>query len=305
MNCRGGYGIARHAGGGGGGKMYGMSKVEMIMLKYRPIAPKPVSAGLGSGSSTTESNGGYVKCRRGKRKYVRVNANKTKKNKKVTTSSSPPPPLVEETVVTLSLLPETPDRKVNSPGKSFADLLSSTEIKNKCNFSNRKSAPAPRWLSFGGFDPTVVVKPPPPPPRRLQVMSTSYVTVECVRVTDGLGIVCTDMERVMNMEMDTCPGFISDSRDRVVWTNMAFRQMVGGGEEMSVVLVRKDNWTPSPVIYSTFTCKVKISSATHYHSPTASPPASVTRTLPCDVWRMERGACAWQLDVKAALSLGR
>ncbi|CAH1423217.1 unnamed protein product [Lactuca virosa] len=328
MNGIGGCCIARHARRGGCGGMYGMSKVERIMLKYRPIAPKPVAAGPGSGGSTTETSDGYVKCGRGKRKYVRANGNKKKngnskrgnsENKKATTSLCPPPPsTTEDTVVTLSLLPETPDRKENSQVTGFADLLSSTQIKKcKCN-NNKKSAPAPVWLSFDskeqkvGFDPVVVRPPPPPPPQRLQVVS--YVTVECVRESwvDGLGIdYCTDKERVMNMERDTCPGFISDGQDRVVWSNKAFRLMVGvgdviSGEDMSVVLVRKNNWMPSPVRYPTFTCKVTITAAVAtYCNGTTPSPASPTRTLPCDVWRMERGACAWRLDVKAALSLGR
>ncbi|KAI3765948.1 hypothetical protein L2E82_15995 [Cichorium intybus] len=328
MNGRGTCCIARHDGGGGGG-MHSMSKVARIMLKYRPIAPKPVAAGSASGGSTMENSDGYVKCR-SKRKYVKGNGNKKKnsnsrrcssENKKVTASSCQPPPSSKgDALVTLSLLPETPDRKENPPVTGFTDLLSSAHI-NKCNCSNnKKAAPAPVWLSLdskeqkvcygdaGGFHP-VVVKPPPLS-RRLQLVS--YVTVESVIETsvDGEGIGRTDVERVMNMEMDSCPGFISDSQDRVMWTNKAFRQMVGaghviGGEDMAVVLVRKDNWTPSPVSYPTFTCKVRVNSATHSDHRSAPSPLSPTRTLPCDVWRMERGACAWRLDVKAALSLGR
>ncbi|KAI3761410.1 hypothetical protein L1987_51825 [Smallanthus sonchifolius] len=111
------------------------------------------------------------------------------------------------------------------------------------------------------------------------------------------------------MEKDTCPGFISDGQDRVVWTNKAYRQMAGvghvvNGDDIAVVLVRKDKWTPSPVTYPAFTCKVKVTSAPHSDRQTP-PQCSPTLTLPCDVWRMEHGACAWRLDVKAALSLGR
>ncbi|XP_024971659.1 uncharacterized protein LOC112510470 [Cynara cardunculus var. scolymus] len=344
MNGRGGCCIARHAGGGGG--MYGMSKVERIMLKYRPIAPKPVAAGSGSGGSTTEnSDGGYVKCGRGKRKYVRVNKNNKKKDdskrcsgdekrKMSASSSSPPPPSSEQesvsrggdAVVTLSLLPETPDRKGNSPVSDFPDLLSADPTTKawNCNCNNKKKSTTPVWLSFnnqeekvryghvGRVDPDpVVIKPPSPPlPPRLQVVS--QVTVECVTDTwvgvEGLG--CTDEERVKNMERDTCPGFISDGQDRVVWANKAYRQMAGvgqmiGGEDMSVVLVRKDKWMAAPVTYPAFTCKVKVCSAVHSQHTSSPSPPSPTLTLPCDVWRMKRGACAWRLDVKAALSLGR
>ncbi|KAI3727027.1 hypothetical protein L1987_66835 [Smallanthus sonchifolius] len=131
-----------------------------------------------------------------------------------------------------------------------------------------------------------------PVPRLPQVVS--YVTVECVTDTwvdrDVLG--CTDEEIMMNMEKDTCPGFISDGQDRVVWMNKAYRLMVGE-DDVAVVLVRKDKWSRSAVTYPGFTCKVRVT----FGGPTL--------TLPCDVWRMEIGTFAWRLDVKAALSLGR
>lgn len=342
MNGRGGCCIARHAGGGGSGGKYGMSKVERIMLKFRPIAPKPVAAGSGSGGSATENSDGYVKCGRGKRKYARVNRNKNNKDdskrcsadgkRKVSASSSPPPPSSElesasrggDAVVTLSLLPETPDRKENSSVTDFPDLLSSDKTTKawNCNCNNYKKSATTPWLSFnnqqekvcyghvGGVDPVVMKPPPPPLPPRPQVVS--QVTVECVTDTwvgvEGLG--CTDEERVMILERDTCPGFISDGQDRVVWANKAYRQMAGvgheiGGVDMSVVLVRKDKWTPAPVTDPAFTCKVKVTSAVHNHHTTSPPSSPTSLTLPCDVWRMKRGACAWRLDVKAALSLGR
>ncbi|KAL8217512.1 hypothetical protein R6Q57_020885 [Mikania cordata] len=296
----GGYCIARYDGCG----IYDMSKVDSIMLKFRPIAPKPVAAGCGSGSSsTTTANGnGYVKCGRSKRRYVRVNKNKIKKENfkkscddktrlKASSFSHP--------VVTLSLLPETPNRDENKPVTGVTDQVSVVH-------DNKRASPPPPsppavWLSFNNH-----VKKPA---RRPQVVSN--VTVECLTDTwvdlEGLG--CTDEERVMNMEKDTCPGFISDGQDKVVWTNEAYRQMAGGGhvvdgEDVQVVLVRKDKWISSPVTYPAFTCKVRVTSSPLGGRKTPSP-SSPTLTLPCDVWRMARGACAWRLDVKAALSLGR
>ncbi|CBI15623.3 unnamed protein product, partial [Vitis vinifera] len=44
MDAKGGCCIARYAGGA-----YDMSKVDRIMLRFRPIAPKPTSAGSVSG----------------------------------------------------------------------------------------------------------------------------------------------------------------------------------------------------------------------------------------------------------------
>ncbi|XP_076934112.1 uncharacterized protein LOC143600254 [Bidens hawaiensis] len=298
----GGYCIARYGGGGGCG-MYGMSKVETIMLKFRPIAPKPVAAGSGGSATGSEE---YVKCGRSKRKYVRVNKNKRKKediniNKKKKKAS---PAVTTQPVVTLPLLPETPDRKENK-----SDLMSPVQT------TIVSTLKTPVWLSFNKLNnlnpkqirvDTVGLKPS----RQPQVVSN--VTVECVTDTfvDSEGLGRTDEERVKNMEKDTCPGFISDGEDRVVWTNKAYRQMAGvgrhvtDGEDIAVVLVRKDKLTPLPVTYPAFTCKVKVTSAANSQEQTPSP-LSPTLTLPCDVWRMERGACAWRLDVKAALSLGR
>ncbi|XP_076895152.1 uncharacterized protein LOC143547665 [Bidens hawaiensis] len=310
----GGYCIARYDGGGGGCGMYGqygMSKVETIMLKFRPIAPKPVAAGSGGSATGSEE---YVKCGRSKRKYVRVNNNKQKKNnniKKVKASSSPDVTTQQsQPVVTLPLLPETPDRKENKPVTCFpSDLVSHVET----TVSTLKT---PVWLSFNKLNhlnqkqirvDTVGTKHV----RQPQVVSN--VTVECVTDTwvDSEGLGSTDEERVKSMEKDTCPGFISDGEDRVVWTNKAYRQMAGvrghvvDGDDMTVVLVRKDKLTPLPVTYPGFTCKVKVTSAANSQEQQTPSPLSPTLTLPCDVWRMERGACAWRLDVKAALSLGR
>ncbi|KAJ0679936.1 hypothetical protein HanPI659440_Chr16g0618671 [Helianthus annuus] len=278
MNGKGGYCIAKYGGGG----MYGFSKVDSIMLKFRPIAPKPVTTGLASSAGDE-----YVKCGRGKRKYVRVKKiiRKKKDNfkrcggEKKKLKTSPP---AYGAVVTLPLLPETPDRKENKPVK----------YENKVNFSGsfsdhlvcpvQQNKKLPVWLCFNNMTQ--------PPVRRPQVQVVSNVTVECVTDTwvDTEG--CTDEERVRNMEKDTCPGFISDGEDRVVWTNKAYREMAGG-DDIRVVLVRKDKRT---LTYPAFTCKVRVQQT-----------PSATLTLPCDVWRMGRGACAWRLDVKAALSLGR
>ncbi|PWA42893.1 hypothetical protein CTI12_AA540620 [Artemisia annua] len=287
--------------------MYGMSKVDRIMLKYRPIAPKPVVAGSGSGSggSSMENSGGYVKCRRTKRKYVRVNKNRKKKETSSRKKFTPPPtsPPIKQEVVTLQLLPGTLAQKQTS---YVFDLMSSTRI--KCNYSSnitttKKSEPM--WLNLnteqqnlclGRMKSVVPVCSKPMQPVPAQVVS--YVTVECVTDTwvDIPGLGCTDEERVRNMEHDTCPSFISDSQDRVVWINKAYRQMVAG-DNISVVLVIKDNWTPLPLTFPAFTCKVRVTSAVNSNQ--------TTTTLLCDVSRMERGACAWRLDVKAALTLGR
>lgn len=286
----------RYAGRGGGGGcvaryvghgLYDISMVDRMMLKFRPIAPKPVASGSGSGDSAMENG---CKSGGGKRRYVRVkgnNRNKDNKKRKVSASSFQPREAVSsggDAVVTLSLMPETPDRKENSPAvSSSSENLDVLPVKVSC----------PIWLSFKNNNQTLRdhhVRITPAERRQ----TVSYVTVEWMAET------CVDKVWVgwMEMESDTCPGFISDGQDRVVWMNKAYREMVGG-EETVVVLVRKDGSRAVVGYPAAFTCNVRVTCW--------SGTSSSTLTVPCDAWRME-GGCggyAWRLDVKAALSLGR
>lgn len=303
MDGRGGCCIARYAGGGA----YDMSKVDRIMLRFRPIAPKPVSTGSLSGGSTPEISDHSVKSGRGKRKYVKDNNNNATNTRRCNSKKRKASPdgkrdeTAVETVVTLPLLPETPEPK---------------------DFSARVSPEArdpPMWLSFDSFsgnnnnddntnqvdfgacgssDRTILTMPQP-----VRLLG-SCVTVECVTDMwmDGNGLGCTDEERKANLGKDTCPGFISDGFGRVTWTNGAYRMMVAGnGEELGdemVWLVMKEKVPVAITLkYPAFTCRVRLQYT--YGKEKNS------LTLPCDVWRMDGGGFAWRLDVKAALCLGR
>ncbi|XP_022894127.1 uncharacterized protein LOC111408620 [Olea europaea var. sylvestris] len=105
----------------------------------------------------------------------------------------------------------------------------------------------------------------------------------------------TDEDRMMNLYLDTCPGFVSDSLNRVKWTNLAYKQMVQGdaaaAEEELWLVINKG--VLLPVGLPSFTCWVKV-----VKNPT------ISLMVPCDVWRMERGGFSWRLDAKTALSLG-
>lgn len=108
----------------------------------------------------------------------------------------------------------------------------------------------------------------------------------------------TDEEKVMNLEKDTCPGFISDGYNAVRWTNKAYREMVGEANgEMMVWLVMKD-LVLLPLMSEAFTCRVRVSCL-------KDGGLGAMTTVPCDVWRMNNGGLAWRLDIKAALCLGR
>ncbi|EXC04013.1 hypothetical protein L484_006905 [Morus notabilis] len=319
MDGRGGCCIARYSGG----EVYGcdMSKVDRIMLRFRPIAPKPVAAGDGSGTGArTEKNEGQSRGGRGKRRYARDGGNKRCNNGNNKKRRASPDhhdqkrsgALVsdhqdDQTVVTLlPLLPETPE-----PKEQRSDPVS----------------PPPTWLSFDqqrysfprgrSPDPTVVMIPPRP----AKVVGSS-VTVECVTDTwaDGNALGRTDEERRMNLGRDTCPGFTSDGFGRVTWTNGAYRALVGqqGGpwessssctttstdqniNNIIVWLVMKERLPAAVTLtYPAFTCRVRLQCYVDGMEVTKS-----SLTVPCDVWRMDAGGFAWRLDVNAALCLGR
>ncbi len=304
MDGRGGCCIARY----GTGEVYDMSKMNRIMLRFRPIAPKPVT-----GVSTPEKAEVYVKSSgKGKRRYVRDNnsSNSSGSSSNGNDSSvqnkrcyrkrkaSPEDKLVMKT---LPLLPETPDRRDSPARESLSPPVERKE--GKFNM--------PMWLSFVGnknnndntsksSDRTV-----------LMAAEGSCVIVECVTDTwmvDGqLG--STDEERRRSLERDSCPGFISDGLGRVMWINGAYRRMMmvedhdeDQDHEVVVWLMMKEERLREKVrtlTYPAFTCRVRL-----VQYDTCGKERS-SLTLPCDVWRMDGGGFAWRLDVKAALCLGR
>ncbi|XP_065853462.1 uncharacterized protein [Euphorbia lathyris] len=278
MNSRGGCCIAKYGGGGGGA--YDISTVNRIMMKFRPIAPKPAN-GTSSSPEISETS---PKSGRGRRRLSTTNNNNKRCNNRKRKEK-------KNAAVTLPLLPETPAKKESPAGQT----------KNM-----------PTWLSFGskgnGQDEMMLGMP-----HVARVVIGSCVTVECVTDTwvDVDGLWCRDREGRINLEKDKCPGFISDGYGRVTWTNEAYKKMVTDGEggdgrgEVVVWLVMKDKATVTAALArnQAFTCRVRVQNQRSYGN--GKEKSSIT--LPCDVWRIDGGGggFAWRLDVTAALSLGR
>ncbi|KAK9065374.1 hypothetical protein SSX86_016757 [Deinandra increscens subsp. villosa] len=105
MDSGGGTCIARYTRGGsigGFGEItYGMSKVEIILLKFKVIAKKPMAAGSSSSCSTAEHSDRNNGNLRRKRRYVRVNGNKKKDTNGISRKQR----------VSSFLMSETPDQK--------------------------------------------------------------------------------------------------------------------------------------------------------------------------------------------------
>ncbi|CAL5368479.1 unnamed protein product [Camellia sinensis] len=258
--------------------------LDRIMLRFRPIAPKPATGGSGSGESPPENKSITTKARP-KRKYVKNNRNRRCKKSKVERGKDGS----DRTVTTQQLLPQICCRKDSPAGVSCGSL----------DFPAIQKQPI--WLNFDNrpenSDLTAVA-----PPKRV---AESWVILECVTdaCMDGGGLGATDVERVKNLEADTCPGFISDVGNKVQWINLAYKRMVvaaaaeedGGSPPETVVrLVAK---VELPISYPAFACRVR----TQYTWRNEK----YSQTVPCDVWKMDFGGFAWRLDVKTALCLGR
>lgn len=285
MDGRGGCCIARYAGGS-----YDVaSKVDRIMLRFRPIAPKPASAGGFVPESSQRSDAGSSGR---KKRSLKEGEGAGGVNRRCGGRKRRSLPEVSEfggavTVVkTLPLLPETPDVK-ESVCRVGVDACFPIRINVGCG---RNTAPAVDHLTG---DAAVE-------PGRRKV-AESWVRVE--RVTDrwvldsyGYDVVLgrTDVEKVMSLDLDTCPGFVSDGLNNVRWINAAYKRMAAGEEVVVRVVVEEGVLVPSE--WAAFTCLVRVVTCGKEKG---------SSTLPCDVWRMDCGGYAWRLDTKAALSLGR
>lgn len=266
------------------------------MQRFRPIAPKPVSAD--ESGSRSGFLGPYKP--RSKRKYVRVCKNNKKRKRKISSSQE------EERngCVTLQLLPENTEldpAEINLNHPVEPSIVSELEENNFADYQTQMSSHS-RLIEKRHLDLMVKVK---------REVVESLVTVECVtdntcmEMGASLGRSTDIMSVKVDLEVDTCPGFITDGCYRVEWINTAYKRMMkvagveDGGEilpEIRVGLAVKDDLV-LPWLNAAFTCRVRVQYTWRKEK--------WSKTVPCDVWRVDRGAFAWRLDVEAALSLGR
>ncbi|KAK3183746.1 hypothetical protein Dsin_031032 [Dipteronia sinensis] len=303
--------------------------MDRIMLRFRPIAPKPVGGG------GFDSKNVLVNKKRCKRKYVRVSKNNSGyRRKKKTTLTQVDGTGSEDgsdnKMVTLQLLPERADSISEDPIPTSRSTTSS-----RCNnyLDDDKTRELEKHLKKNNqavFDNGMVgLGVTTSSDQTVAVLETlvaveTLVTVESVSTADtttcnnnmdfrGIGS-SGSLEIMMKLERDTCPAFISDGLNRVQWVNGAYKRMVmerllekqdeqSSAAETAVTvlvsLVMKDNYRLLK-LPSSFTCKVRV----EYRWQKQKEKEMVV--MPCDVWRIsEVGGFAWRLDVQAALSLGR
>ncbi|KAI9076030.1 hypothetical protein K1719_041964 [Acacia pycnantha] len=275
--------------------------INTLMPRFRPIAPKPAAGGPLLGRSPTFKDNDIISLRRTKRKYVRVrrSCKESNKDRERTVAKEE---VKSRSATTLQLLEENrAEQKVSSKGGAWCSVTSHTvtvtdkEEEEASNPFIRLSLNLNLMNNDGkeALGQTAVM---PPPSKTVE----TWVTVEYVSETcmEALGLGCTDTEKLANLGRDTCPGFVSDGLNRIVWVNRAFRKMVMSRNndeetpEMEVRLVMR-----GALAYSAFTCQVKVQYTWGKEK--------CSQMVPCDAWRMDGGGFAWRLDVKAALSLGR
>ncbi|OMP05535.1 hypothetical protein COLO4_08783 [Corchorus olitorius] len=308
-----------------GGDAWGMLKcaggaqdktiINRIMLRFRPIAPKPVAGDSVSGDSLFGNKNLVVTGKRAKRKYVRVckKNNSRRKKKPLDDDEAKEDDDEKKSFVTLQLMPEKADlEKSTVVESSFGVDLDRRVGLDYHHFEDPpslclklKKLVTDDAAVMGFSDQKAVVVSPPR--RRVSVVE-SWVTVESVTdscMGEGEMGNCTDVEKMKSLEYDTCPGFVSDGLNRVLWVNQAYKNMIvaaaqvelmdGERAETTVGLVVKDGFV---FPHGAFSCRVRLQYGDIRKGQKFS------KMVPCDVWKMNTGGFAWRLDVKAALSLG-
>lgn len=277
--------------------------INRIMLRFRPIAPKPAADGSASDSASAAGKTGPVTKRRAKRKYVRVEKSSKCKS---TSSKCNKVQEVEELQKEKDLIRLDVSLQLQSPLPKLSPDMGSSSFNNPSILLEQRQ---PILMNFDNRNIFNLCLADQSDRRAAAVRAVeSWVVVDGTAETlpDAGRLGGTDGEKMANLELDTCPGLISDAMYRVLWVNLAYKRMVdpghGGGEgavgeppaEVLVRLVLKQN---IPVAWPMFACTVRVV----YTWRTEK----LTRTMPCDVWKMDFGGFAWRLDATAALSLGR
>ncbi|KAE8672457.1 Detected protein of unknown function [Hibiscus syriacus] len=266
--------------------------INRIMLRFRPIAPKPANGDSVSGDSTFGNKNTGVTSKRVKRKYVRVC--KRNNTRRIALDEAKKDNAGNKGSPSLHLLPESADLDKSTVGgdidlsRTAGDNYPIQDPPSPCLKLKKMVA------AVGPSDQTALIASRGRT-RRVTVLE-SRVTVENVTDTcmDGGEIGnFTDVERMKNLEHDTCPSFVSDGWNHVLWVNEAYKKMVGGGTAVGVV-VKEGLEFPR----GSFSCRVGL----QYVDGKGK--KKQWRMVPCDVWKMSSGGFAWRLDLKAALTLG-
>ncbi|XP_047050527.1 uncharacterized protein LOC124655715 [Lolium rigidum] len=267
---QGGCCLAPRCGGDGGqGQAWQMGN---IMLKFRPIAPKP--AAMAPAPVTAPAMATAAGARKGKRKAAAAG------------------------------------RRGRKPKKATA--VATATATQKADVHKDKPLPSPSSSSSGTTSVADSSSPPPPPPTLMHASSpnkpadlppahvaalrpaASCVTVEAVTATWRDGEAPAAPACAGEDDDEEAPAFASDRWGRVTWTNLAFSRAASASD---VVLAARDGAAvPAWGACAGFTCRVRVACG-------ASPRRGGSLVAPCDVWRVGDGGYLWRLDLRTTLTL--
>ncbi|XP_051200676.1 uncharacterized protein [Lolium perenne] len=250
--------------GGDGGQAWQMGN---IMLKFRPIAPKPAAMAPAPVPATATAVG----ARKGKRKAAGRRGRKSKKAAAVAVVTAAPPPTPKADVHTGKPLP--------SPSSSSSGTTS---------VADSSTPPLPDMADLAPAHVHVA--------RHVAALrpAASCVTVEAVTATWRDGEAPAAPACGGGEDDEAAPAFASDRWGRVTWTNPAFSRAASASD---VVLAARDGAAvPAWGACAGFTCRVRVACG-------ASPRRGGSLVAPCDVWRVGDGGYLWRLDLRTTLTL--
>ncbi|KAK3139632.1 hypothetical protein QOZ80_5AG0386580 [Eleusine coracana subsp. coracana] len=281
------YGPTNGSGVAGQAPPPGVSwQMGRIMLKFRPIAPKP-AAMAPAPTSAPVAGPAAAGSARGKRKAAPGGSDSRRGRKSKKAATGAPAPSTAPVVVATKTVGEKEEKEKSSSSRSSSSSAMT---------SVDSSPPSPPPSQPQQQQPATTLPLMPVSPvaaavvARAQPAASSWVTVEDVTST------WRDGEAPAAACGDEAPAFVSDRWGRVTWANAGFARAVSSDEPNSVALAGA---LPGWGTCAGFTCRVRI----RHGSTGQQRRAGVV--APCDVWRLDADGCyLWRLDLQAALTLG-
>ncbi|RCV15800.1 hypothetical protein SETIT_3G087100v2 [Setaria italica] len=329
MERKGGCCIAPRYGAAAGGQQAGAAwQMGRIMLKFRPIAPKP--AAMAPVPTPAPVPAAAAGAGRGKRKAVGGGGGRRgRKPKRAATVAQVVAPAVSAPVAPAGL-PVGECRKDKDCEKEKSLSSRSSSSSGMTSVDSLPHLPPPQQHHQPTTLPLMPVSPGgregyrcccdggavcggPRPARSTPgasagrfrtVPAATWVTVEELPRT------CRDGEEAPSSaarigpgpDGDAAPAFVSDQWGRVTWSNAAFARAVSADDEAgaSAPAVALAGALPAWGTCAGFTCRVRV---VRHAAPRRAGGSSVV--APCDVWLLDAAGCyLWRLDLQAALTLG-
>ncbi|KAG0520669.1 hypothetical protein BDA96_08G093900 [Sorghum bicolor] len=298
-----------------------------IMLKFRPIAPKPAAMAPVPAPTPVVAGPSVGAAGRGKRKAVcgAGGGRRGRKPKKAAAVVTAAPALAAAAAQDAGDCKKDCEKEKSSSSRSSSSsgmtsvdssppppqhhlptllpLMPVTAVEDKGPAAGAATeelpAPVPSQVAAAATGSAR-----PFAPRALRpgsaAWAASLVTVEEVTATWRDGEAPPSSAACV---ADDAPAFVSDQWGRVTWRNAAFVRAVpaddGGDEVETQTPVALSGALPAWGTCSGFTCRVR------WHSSPRRVGSTSSVVAPCDVWRLDAGGSyLWRLDLQAALTLG-